>query len=292
MIKSMTGYGKADGEYNQKKISVEIKSLNSKQLDLNLKIPSFYKEKEFDIRNELSKELERGKVDIFINMELLISEDTSVNINSGIIKGYFTQVTDLSKELNIAVPEDIMNTLLRLPDALKADKQELTDEEWAVLLQCIRKAIVSLKEFRAQEGRALANDIIDRIEKISTYSSNLSEFENQRVEKVKQRIRSNIEELNQKEKFDENRLEQELIFYVEKLDITEEKVRLANHNKYFLETINESESPGKKLGFITQEIGREINTIGSKANDADMQKIVVNMKDELEKIKEQVNNVL
>jgi uncharacterized protein (TIGR00255 family) len=291
MIKSMTGYGKADCEYAQKKISVEIKSLNSKQLDLNLKIPTFYKEKEFDIRNELSKELERGKVDIFINVELT-NEDTSVTINPGIIKNYYSQITELSKDLNISVPEDIMNTLLRLPDALKADKQELVDAEWSALLQCIRKAISSLKEFRAQEGQALANDIIERIGKISTYSSNLSEFENQRIEKIKQRIRSNIEELIQKDKMDENRLEQELIFYVEKLDITEEKVRLANHNKYFLETLNENDSPGKKLGFITQEIGREINTIGSKANDADMQKMVVNMKDELEKIKEQVNNVL
>lgn len=287
----MTGYGKADCEYKQKKISVEIKSLNSKQLDLNLKIPSFYKEKEFDIRNELSRELERGKVDIFINMDL-INEDTTVTINSGIIKGYYAQITELSKDINLPVPEDIINTLLRLPDALKAEKQELTDEEWTILLQCVRQAIVSLNTFRLQEGKALAKDIINRIEKINAYSSALIPFENQRIEKIKQRIRSNIEELNLKEKFDENRFEQELIFYIEKLDITEEKVRLANHNKYFLETINESDSPGKKLGFITQEIGREINTIGSKANDADMQKIVVNMKDELEKIKEQVNNIL
>lgn len=291
MIKSMTGYGKADCEFQQKKITIEIKSLNSKQLDLNLKIPVFYKEKEFDIRTELAKELERGKVDIFINVEVT-NEDTSVNINSGIIKGYYSQIVSLSKEMNLAVPEDIMNTILRLPDALKADKQELSDAEWNTILQCIRKAIQSLNDFRKQEGSALANDIISRIEKISGYASELVKYESQRVDKIKQRIRTNIDELALKEKIDENRLEQEFIFYIEKLDITEEKVRLANHNKYFLETMNEIDSPGKKLGFIIQEIGREINTIGSKANDGDMQKIVVNMKDELEKIKEQINNVL
>jgi uncharacterized protein (TIGR00255 family) len=291
MIKSMTGYGKADCEFQQKKITIEIKSLNSKQLDLNLKIPVFYKEKEFDIRTELAKELERGKVDIFINVEVT-NEDTSVNINSGIIKGYYSQIVALSKEMNLAVPEDLMNTLLRLPDALKADKQELSDAEWNIILQCIRKAIQSLNDFRKQEGAALANDIISRIEKISGYASELVKYESQRVDKIKQRIRTNIDELALKEKIDENRLEQEFIFYIEKLDITEEKVRLANHNKYFLETMNEIDSPGKKLGFIIQEIGREINTIGSKANDGDMQKIVVNMKDELEKIKEQINNVL
>jgi uncharacterized protein (TIGR00255 family) len=287
----MTGYGKADCEFQQKKITIEIKSLNSKQLDLNLKIPSFYKEKEFDIRNELSKELERGKVDIFVNVESN-TEDTSVNINTGIIKGYYSQVLALSKEMGLAVPADIMNTLLRLPDALKADKQDLTDEEWNIFLQCIRKAIISLIEFRKQEGAALASDLQSRIEKINDYTTALEKYESQRIDKIKQRIRTNLEDGNFKDKLDENRLEQEFIFYVEKLDITEEKVRLINHNKYFLETMNEPDSPGKKLGFITQEIGREINTIGSKANDADMQKIVVNMKDELEKIKEQINNVL
>jgi uncharacterized protein (TIGR00255 family) len=287
----MTGYGKADCEFQHKKITIEIKSLNSKQLDLNLKIPSFYKEKEFDIRNELSRELERGKVDFFINTEQN-NEESVTNINTGIIKSYYNQIVSLSKEMELEVPSDIMNTLLRLPDALKADKMEITEEEWRALLQCIRKALVSLNEFRGQEGDALAKDLISRIENINKYSADLAQFENQRIEKIKQRIRFNLEESSVKEKIDENRLEQEFIFYVEKLDITEEKVRLANHNKYFIETMKDTESPGKKLGFITQEIGREINTIGSKANDADMQKIVVNMKDELEKIKEQINNVL
>lgn len=291
MIKSMTGYGKAEYEFEQKKVTIEIKSLNSKQLDLNLRIPSFYKEKEFDVRNELFKELERGKVDLSINVEMN-NEDTSVCLNNSAIKGYYAQITDLAKELNLTVPEDIMNTLLRLPDALKADKQTLSEAEWNLLVVCLRKALISINNFRKQEGSALEKDIAERIAIISKYIDALAQFESQRIDKVKQRIKSNLEELISKDKIDQNRLEQEFIFYVEKLDITEEKVRLANHNKYFLETLNESESPGKKLAFITQEIGREINTIGSKANDANMQKIVVNMKDELEKIKEQINNVL
>jgi uncharacterized protein (TIGR00255 family) len=287
----MTGYGKAECEFQQKKITIEIKSLNSKQLDLNLKIPAFYKEKEFDIRNEIAKEIERGKVDLFINIDLDV-EDTSVCINTGIIKGYYNQISAISKDLNLEVPSDIISTLLRLPDAFKADKQNLSESEWEQLLKCIRKAIQSLNEFRIQEGAALAEDLKNRIEKINNFTNELCNFENQRIEKIKQRIKNSLEDSIIKEKIDENRLEQEFIFYVEKLDITEEKVRLANHNKYFIETMDETESPGKKLGFITQEIGREINTIGSKANDADMQKIVVNMKDELEKIKEQINNVL
>lgn len=291
MIKSMTGYGKADCEYQQKKITIEIKSLNSKQLDLNLKIPNFYKEKEFDIRNEVSKELERGKVDLFITIESN-NEEYSVSINPGIIKSYYNQILSVSREMELSIPGDLMNTLLRLPDVFKAEKQELSGEEWNTVLQGIRKAIISLNDFRKQEGIALASDLQSRIDNINSYSKELEKYEGQRIEKIKQRIRNNLEDGTFKEKIDENRLEQEFIFYIEKLDITEEKVRLSNHNKYFLETMNDTESPGKKLGFITQEIGREINTICSKANDADMQKIVVNMKDELEKIKEQINNVL
>jgi len=286
----MTGYGKAECEFQQKKITIELKSLNSKQLDLNVKIPSFYKEKEFDFRNEISK-LERGKIDVFVSVETNL-EDNSVCVNNGIIKGYYKQIADVSKELGLQVPADILSTILRLPDALKADKQQLPEEEWNTVLACLKSAMNMLNGFRDQEGRALEKDIVERVHKINDFVSTLEQFENMRVDKIKQRIRSNIEELISKDKVDENRLEQELIFYVEKLDITEEKVRLANHNKYFLETLKETVSPGKKLAFITQEMGREINTIGSKANDSDMQKIVVNMKDELEKIKEQINNVL
>lgn len=291
MIKSMTGYGKAEGEYQSKKISVEIKSLNSKQLDLNLRLPSKYKEKELDLRNELNRELVRGKVDLFVSLDN-VNEEISININSNVIKAYFQQVTVLSQELNIPVSDDILSSLLRLPDAFKAEKQELTEEEWRVLMDCISRATKSLNEFRDQEGKALAKDITDRIQLIANQAVVLEPFESQRIQKLKQRIKQNLADLVGSEKIDENRFEQELIYYIEKLDITEEKVRLSNHCSYFLDTLNESESNGKKLGFIVQEIGREINTIGSKANDADMQKIVIGMKDELEKIKEQINNIL
>ena len=291
MIKSMTGYGKAEGEYQSKKISLEIKSLNSKQLDLSLRLPSKYKEKELELRNEISKELVRGKVDLFVSLDT-ISEEMSTNINSTVINAYFQQISNISKDLNIPLPSDILSTILRLPDTFKAERQELTDDEWIVLQGCLSRAIKSLNEFRDQEGKALAKDIIDRVQLIDRQAIALEPFEVQRIEKLKLRIKQNLAEIVGSEKIDENRFEQELIYYIEKLDITEEKVRLSNHCSYFIDTMNEPESNGKKLGFIVQEIGREINTIGSKANDAEMQKIVIGMKDELEKIKEQINNIL
>lgn len=293
MIQSMTGYGKADCEFQNKKITVEVKALNSKQFDLNLKVPSIYKEKELEIRNELIKELERGKIDFYISVDTSSNcEDTSAVLNANIIKGYYTQIVAISKDLGVDVPSDVMNVILRMPEVLKSDKQELSDEEWSNLIQCVRRAIKSLVDFRNQEGRALADDIIGRINLIKNLSGELEKFENTRIEKIKVRIHQNLEEIMVSDKIDKNRFEEELIYYLEKFDITEEKVRLANHCLYFMETMNEKESVGKKLAFIAQEIGREINTIGSKSNDADMQKIVVKMKDELEKIKEQINNVL
>jgi uncharacterized protein (TIGR00255 family) len=291
MIKSMTGFGKAECEYQSKKITVEIKSLNSKQLDINIKTPSIYKEKEIDLRNEISREIGRGKVDLYISLDF-VEEEVPVNLNSKLIKGYYKGVTNIAAELNVPVPSDIISTLLRLPDVLRSEKQEVSDEEWKVLIACTNIALKTLNEFRAQEGKALEKDIVERIKLITELSNSLEPFELQRINKLKEKFRQNLNELVSSDKIDENRLEQELIFYIEKLDITEEKVRLANHCIYFIETMNEPEANGKKLGFITQEIGREINTIGSKANDFDMQKIVVRMKDELEKIKEQVNNVL
>ena len=278
MIKSMTGYGKAEGEYQSKKISVEIKSLNSKQLDLSLRLPSKYKEKELDLRNEINKELVRGKVDLFVSLDTL-NEEMSNNINSTIITAYFQQISAMSKELNIPMSTDILSTLLRLPDAFKAEKQELNEEEWLVMLGCLTRAIKSLNEFRDQEGKALAKDMTDRIQLINSQAIALEPFEVQRIQKLKLRIKQNLAEIVGSEKIDENRFEQELIYYIEKLDVTEEKVRLSNHCSYFIDTMNEPESNGKKLGFILQEIGREINTIGSKANDAEMQKIVIGMKD-------------
>lgn len=293
MIQSMTGYGKADCEFQNKKITVELKALNSKQFDLNLKVPSIYKEKELEIRNELIKELERGKIDLYIAVDSNANcEDTSAVLNANIIKGYYTQIVAISRDLGVEVPVDVMNVILRMPEVLKTDKQELSDQESNNLLQCIRKAIKSLLDFRAQEGRALAEDIVNRINLIKGFAAELEKYEGTRVEKIRARIHQNLEDIIVSEKIDKNRFEEELIYYLEKFDITEEKVRLANHCIYFMETMNEKESVGKKLAFITQEIGREINTIGSKANDADMQKLVVRMKDELEKIKEQINNVL
>jgi len=291
MIKSMTGYGKAECEFLSKKITVEVKSLNSKQLDVNIKLPSIYKEKELDIRNEINREINRGKVDVYISIDS-IDEEMPIAFNTKRIKAYYKQISDVTKELNLSIPDDIIATLVRLPDALKSEKQELSDEEWKALLACTINAIKILNEFRMQEGKALEKDITERINLITKLIDEIGPFEAQRIVKLKQKIKQSLTELITSDKVDENRFEQELIYYIEKLDITEEKVRLANHCTYFLETMNDPESNGKKIGFIVQEIGREINTIGSKASDADMQKIVVQMKDELEKVKEQVNNIL
>lgn len=291
MIQSMTGYGKAEYEFQSKKITVEIKSLNSKQLDLNSRVPSLYKEKELDLRNEISRELTRGKIDLYISVDS-VDEDMPVTLNSKLVKGYYQQVANISKELNLPLPDDIITSLLRLPDVLKSEKQEVSDEEWAALVSCTSNAIKTLKEFRFQEGVALEKDISERIQLITNLAVAIEPFEEQRIIKVRQKIQQGLSDLMASDKLDQNRFEQELIYYIEKLDITEEKVRLSNHCKYFTETINSADSNGKKLAFITQEIGREINTIGSKSNDSDMQKIVVQMKDELEKIKEQINNVL
>jgi uncharacterized protein (TIGR00255 family) len=291
MIKSMTGYGKAEGEFQSKKITVEIKSLNSKQLDLNVRLPSAYKEKELDLRNEISRELSRGKVELSITFDSM-NEEMQFTFNTTLLKGYYKQIVDISRDLNLTVPEDVINTLLRLPDVFKSEKQEISEEEWTTLLLCTNQSIKALNEFRLQEGKALEKDIADRVLLTTKLAIDLAPLEEQRLIKVKQKIRQGLSELITSDKVDENRFEQELIYYIEKLDITEEKVRLANHCSYFLETMADPEPSGKKLGFIAQEIGREINTIGSKANDADMQKIVIRMKDELEKIKEQINNIL
>lgn len=291
MIKSMTGYGRAEGEFQSKKLLVELKSLNSKQLDLNIRLPIAYKEKELDLRNDISRELNRGKVELNITLDSSNDENQSC-FNSTLLKSYYKQVVDVSKEMNIMVPDDIINTLLRLPDVFKTEKVEISEEEWGVLLSCTNQAIKLLNEFRVQEGKTLEKDITDRIHLTMQLAQTLEPYEKNRLEKLKLKLRQSLTEVISSDKVDENRFEQELIYYLEKLDITEEKVRLASHCAYFLETMKEPEPSGKKLGFIAQEIGREINTIGSKANDADMQKIVIKMKDELEKIKEQLNNIL
>jgi uncharacterized protein (TIGR00255 family) len=286
----MTGYGKSTCELEGKKLTFEVRSLNSKQLDLNTRIPGFYKEKELEIRTMLSRKLQRGKVEFNLFAEITGS-DNATSVNKEVVKSYYHQLNEISKENNIA-EGDILGTILRLPDTLKTVREELDDAEWKQVLPAIEKAIDSIVKYRQEEGVALEKDILERIASIESLLAEVEPLEKPRIERIKSRISNNLAEFIDMENIDKNRLEQELIFYIEKLDITEEKVRLANHCKYFVETAQSDEPVGKKLGFISQEIGREINTLGSKANDADMQKLVIRMKDELEKIKEQLLNIL
>lgn len=290
MIQSMTGFGKATAELSNKKITVEVKSLNSKQLDLSVRIPSVYKEQELNVRSLIARRLERGKVDFAIYVENTSKETTS-QINQNVLESYYNQIKNSSEKLGIEVPSDWFQVLLRLPDVLKYEVQDADEEEWKVVANVINEALDQLVEFRKQEGKMLEDLFIRKIANISSLLSEIEPFEAERVEKVKTRI---IEALEKIENFDydKNRFEQEMIYYIEKLDINEEKARLRNHLKYFLETLNDTSGQGKKLGFITQEMGREINTTGSKANHVQMQQLVVQMKDELEQIKEQVLNVL
>lgn len=290
MIQSMTGFGKATAELTQKKITVEIKSLNSKQLDLSVRMPNIYKEKEMAIRNLLSQKLERGKIDFLIYIEN-IGKETSSQINQNVLEGYYSQIKDSSDRLGLAVPQDWFQVLLRLPDVLKYEVQELNEEEWSVVSSTIDLAINQIIEFRKQEGEMLFKLFTEKVGNISGLMKDIEPYEAERIEKVKSKI---IEALEKIENFDydKNRFEQEMIYHIEKLDINEEKSRLTNHLNYFLETMKGGSGQGKKLGFIAQEMGREINTMGSKSNHAEMQRVVVQMKDELEQIKEQVLNVM
>lgn len=289
----MTGFGKAILQTKNKNIQIEIKSLNSKQLDVNIKLPISYKKKEIEIRNLLAGKLIRGKIEMLISEELINDEEEFVNkINSSVIKSYFHQLKKIATDLEIKMDDTFFSNLVRLPDVIQSPMIDISEDEWERLQKSIELAIEDLNLFRKQEGKALEKDIKNRIYQISSLSENIEKYEKKRVETIKERIKNNLFNFLGKENIDENRFEQELIYYLEKIDITEEKVRLKNHCSYFLETINQNKVNGKKLGFITQEIGREINTIGSKANDSDIQKIVILMKDELEKIKEQIFNVL
>ena len=292
MIQSMTGYGKAVVTYGDKKINVEVKSLNSKSLDLMVRISPLYREKELEIRQTISKVLERGKVDFSLWIEREATTE-AIPINAELMKNYYKQIRDIIATTGIPEPQDIFTTLLKMPDVMtKTEIEELTDEEWATASKAVMQALEQLVAFRRQEGAALHKMLSEKIDNIEALLSSIEPYEKSRVEKIRQRIvdgLSNIPEVD----YDKNRLEQELIYYIEKLDISEEKQRLANHLKYFRETMNEDEhGVGKKLGFIAQEMGREINTTGSKSNQAEMQNIVVKMKDELEQIKEQVLNAL
>lgn len=289
MIKSMTGFGKATVEAGDKTITVEIRALNSKGADISLRLSSGLRNYELELRNELTKQLERGKIDLSVFVESNKAE-TPVEINVELAKSYHEQLKKLASALNEPMQESISH-ILKFPDVMKNERKEADENEWKLIKSCVNQAIVQLNAFRDTEGKSLQKDFEDRLTKIGTYLEEIKKLDLHRITTIKDRIRGNLSDVIGKEKIDENRFEQELIYYVEKLDINEEKVRLQTHLDYFLETCKES-SPGRKLNFISQEIGREINTIGSKANDAPMQKFVVLMKDELEKIKEQANNVL
>ena len=291
MILSMTGFGRSELELGQKKITIEIRALNSKQMDIILKLPSVLKDKESDMRNEISKALIRGKVDVYVSYDGN-EEERGVVINKSIFKDYYNQIKNLSEELGIPIPGDIANSILRLPDTLKMDKAVLTDEEWALIFEGMEKAIQEVRQFRIQEGACLRDDILKRLSTIESLSDAIEPFEKARIEKISARIKENLEELVGWDKIDKNRFEQELIYFIEKFDINEEKVRLNNHCKYFRDIVLNEDFAGRKLGFISQELGREINTIGSKANDSTIQQMVVQMKDDLEKIKEQISNIL
>lgn len=292
MIQSMTGYGKADAHFNGKKIHVEIKSLNSKSMDLSTRIAPLYREKEIEIRQLISKSLERGKVDFNLWVE---KDETSAagTISAAVVADYVAQIREICKEQSLPEPQNLWELVLRLPEATQTNVvEELSDAEWNVVIVTIKEAIAHLVEFRKQEGEALYKKFTEKVDNIEQYLNEIEPFEKGRVEKIRQRLLERLSELKGVD-YDKNRLEQELIYYIEKLDISEEKQRLANHLRYFRETMIESgRGQGKKLGFIAQEMGREINTTGSKSNQAEMQNIVVKMKDELEQIKEQVLNVM
>ena len=292
MIQSMTGYGKADVHYNGKKIHVEVKSLNSKSMDLSTRIAPLYREKEMELRQLLSKSLERGKVDFTLWVE---KDETSAagTINAEVVANYVGQIRQICKAQSLPEPENVWEVVLRMPEAVQVNTaEELTDEEWQVVLSAVNEAIAGLVAFRKQEGEALYKKFTEKVDNIERLLGEIEPYETGRVDKIRQRLLERLQELKGVD-YDKNRLEQELIYYIEKLDISEEKQRLTNHLRYFRETMQESERGlGKKLGFIAQEMGREINTTGSKSNQAEMQNIVVKMNDELEQIKEQVLNVM
>ncbi|EFM02974.1 YicC/YloC family endoribonuclease [Hoylesella marshii] len=291
MIYSMTGYGKTVVVYKDKKICVEIKSLNSKSMDLSSRIAPLYREKEMEMRQMIAKALLRGKIDFSIWIEREAGVDATP-INATLVENYYKQLKDISCKTGIPEPADWFSVLMRMPDILaKVEVEVLDDDEWALVQTAVSEAIEQLVEFRRQEGAALQRKFTEKIDNIARLLSEIEPYEKARIEKIKARIIDSLQAIPEAE-YDKNRLEQELIYYIEKLDISEEKQRLSNHLKYFRETMNDLQGQGKKLGFIAQEMGREINTTGSKSNQAEMQKIVVKMKDELEQIKEQVLNVL
>ena len=287
----MTGFGKTSAEISGKKVTIEIRSLNSKSLDLNTRLPWLYREKETEIRNIINQKLDRGKIDLTISFDVLDIENVPV-INNDVVKTYYEQIKDIAGELDIKSDEQILSTILRLPDVFKTEKPDLSEEEWQMIKEKIIESAEQLDNFRIEEGSSIESDMKGCTNRILTLLTEIENFEEERITRIRNRLNNLLEENIATENIDKNRFEQELIFYLEKIDINEEKVRLKKHCDYFLEKTNTDPPNGKILNFITQEIGREINTIGSKANDASIQKIVVMMKDELEKIKEHILNVL
>ena len=291
MLLSMTGFGKSVVEIPNKKITVEIKSLNSKQLDLSARVPAAYREKELEMRNHIAHRLERGKVDLCVHVETIVTE-TPATLNIPLMAQYKKQIEVMSQELSIPMPEDWYSVLLRMPEVMKTDNANtLSDEESAALLKAVDEAVESLMQFRREEGKKLEEFFTQRIDNIRARLSEVPQYEGERVAKIRTRIEEGLAKIKEID-YDKSRLEQEMIYYIEKLDVNEEKQRLTQHLNYFIETMNDTHGQGKKLGFISQEMGREINTLGSKSNHAEMQKLVVRMKDELEQIKEQVLNVM
>ena len=293
MMKSMTGYGKVSECLNGKNFEIEIRSLNGKTLDVSTKLPSNYKDKELDVRSLIASKLERGKVDFLMSYTIEDPTQEALKINESLLDAYYNKVLSLTQKYGFQADKNLIFTsLLRMPDIQRLEAEKVSEEEWSKIEGLIIKAIDNLDDFRTQEGQNLKKDFIKRINLILGYLNEVEPLEKNRINIIRERIIQKFEDLKSTIDFDKNRLEQELIYYIEKLDITEEKVRLRNHCAYFIENLDSEASAGKKLGFIAQEMGREINTLGSKANDAEIQRFVVMMKDELEKIKEQVLNIL
>ncbi len=291
MIQSMTGYGKAQSSYQNKQITIEIKSLNSKQCDINFKLPYKLKEKELLLRNMITDRLKRGKISCVITYEIT-DEEQAATINTPVVKSYIRQIKRFSEDMKINFDSELLRTALTMPEAFEKEEEELTEEEWQFVQENMEEALSQCVEFRKQEGAAIAKDFKSRINLLSENINSIDPLEDKRIETIKDRLKERLNEIKNDFEIDQNRFDQEVVYYLEKMDITEEKVRLKNHIDYFLEMLETGEVVGKKLNFILQEMVREINTMGSKANDSEIQKIVVQMKDEVEKIREQVMNVL
>lgn len=291
MIQSMTGFGKASGTYGNKKITVEVRSVNSKQLDMSLRIPSAFRDKEMELKNAAAQKIERGKTDISIYYENL-GEEKLFSLNKDVAKAYISEIKQMGEELGITVTEQTLAAVLRMPEVVTSEKKEADENEWKTILQLVNEALNAFSGFRKSEGEKLEKDLNNRVASILDCLKKTEVYDQQRISAVRDKIQKSLNEWLQQENIDKNRFEQELIYYIEKLDVSEEKLRLKTHCDYFTDTMKNETNAGRKLGFISQEMGREINTLGSKASHAEMQKLVVLMKDELEKIKEQVLNIL